>query len=80
MVSARGARKSARASCSARRPARPIWLKTVIHEYAHIGCSSVNRILAASSEFYLGQANYPPQADLAVKNADSYTNFVLTVR
>ncbi len=55
------------------------WLKTVIHEYAHVGCTSAGIILDASNEIYKGQSGYPPPADQAVKNADSYAEFAMEV-
>ena len=54
------------------------WLKTVIHEFAHVGCPPGGQILPAGSEFYQGVTAYPPpDAATAIKNADSYANFAL---
>ena len=54
------------------------WLKTMIHEYAHVACPGSGMILPAGQEFYQGRSGYPPEdPDVAIKNADSYANFAL---
>ena len=59
----------------------PRWLQTLIHEYAHAGCTTLGAILPAGSEFYASRGGYPPSdPDVAIKNADSYANFALAVK
>jgi hypothetical protein len=57
------------------------WLKTVIHEYAHLGCPRAGGILSMGNEYYMGRPGYPPSdPNLAIKNADSYASFAMAVR
>ncbi|MBE9514091.1 MAG: DUF4157 domain-containing protein [Chloroflexi bacterium] len=57
------------------------WVKTIIHEYAHIGCITPPGILGEGNEFYRGRGTYPPgNPDIAIKNADSYAWFAMEVR
>ena len=57
------------------------WLRALIHEYAHVGCRETGGILWEGLEFYEDNKNNnnPPPAALAIKNADSYTHFILAV-
>ncbi|MEO1208794.1 MAG: DUF4157 domain-containing protein [Cyanobacteria bacterium J06638_20] len=56
------------------------WVRTMIHEYAHLGCPTVGLILSSGNEFYVGRPEYPgPTAEVAVKNADSYANFAIAL-
>lgn len=53
------------------------WLKTFIHEYAHLACSAPGGILPSGQEVYAGRNGYPPEPDVAIRNADSYANFIM---
>ncbi len=57
-------------------------LKTLIHEYAHTGCTGLGLIQSSGNEIYSEdpKASYPPPADKAVKNADSSTIFIVGKR
>jgi hypothetical protein len=59
----------------------PHWLRTMIHEYAHAGCSAPGLINAEGAEVYQAdpKRKYPPEPDIAIKNADSYAGFALAV-
>jgi hypothetical protein len=58
------------------------WLRTFIHEYAHIGCSAATPIYPAGSEFYRssGSGYSVTNPDRMIQNADCYAWFAMSVR
>jgi hypothetical protein len=58
------------------------WLRTFIHEYAHVGCSAATPIYPASSEFYhsSGSGYSVTNPDRMIQNADCYAWFAMSVR
>jgi hypothetical protein len=54
------------------------WLRTFVHEHAHASCRTVDKISPAGAETYnRAKGDYPPSADRAIRNADSYASFAL---
>lgn len=57
------------------------WVRTFIHEYAHIGCSPSTPIYPANQEFYRQGDSYPIDSpDRRIRNADCYAWFAMSVR
>lgn len=52
------------------------WIKTIIHEYAHVGCA-YGDMFGANQEFYKMRDTYPRAISENLRNADSYAWFVM---
>ncbi len=53
------------------------WLKTLVHEYAHVGCTATGPIFPSGREFYKGRDQYPQDSDKNIRNADCYAWFTI---
>lgn len=54
------------------------WVRTMVHEHAHAGCSGSGDMLPVGTEFYKNRDPYPrKQSNDNIKNADCYAWFVM---